>query len=102
MESFSRCFVMQRLPWALVQADGRIDRIFAGSVRKLHQDGLLELMVIHGDHDHCREEGRRQPGVQRTQAPERRQGGRLLRSPLQRDRAIRFCPGQPQRIAASA
>jgi transposase len=31
------------------QADGCIDRIFAGSVRKLHQDGLLDLTVIHGD-----------------------------------------------------
>jgi len=31
------------------QADGCIDAIFAGSVRKLHQDGLLELTVIHGD-----------------------------------------------------
>ena len=31
------------------QADGCIDRIFAGSVRKLHQDGLLDLTIIHGD-----------------------------------------------------
>ena len=31
------------------QADGCIDRIFAGSVHKLHQDGLLDLTVIHGD-----------------------------------------------------
>jgi transposase len=31
------------------QAHGCIDRIFAGSVRKLHQDGLLDLTVIHGD-----------------------------------------------------
>ncbi|SAL04276.1 Transposase DDE domain protein [Caballeronia arationis] len=31
------------------QADGCIDKIFAGSVRKLHQDGLLDLTVIHGD-----------------------------------------------------
>ena len=31
------------------QADGCIDRIFAGSVRKLHQDQLLDLTVIHGD-----------------------------------------------------
>jgi transposase len=31
------------------QADGCIDRIFAGSVRKLHQEGLLDLTVIHGD-----------------------------------------------------
>jgi transposase len=31
------------------QADGCIDRIFAGSVRKLHQDGLLDLTVIHDD-----------------------------------------------------
>ncbi|MGF6931317.1 transposase [Paraburkholderia sp. UCT70] len=31
------------------QADGCFDAIFAGSVRKLHQDGLLELTVIHGD-----------------------------------------------------
>ncbi len=31
------------------QADGCIDRIFSGSVHKLHQDQLLELTVIHGD-----------------------------------------------------
>src|ERR1700687_3965521 len=31
------------------QADGCIERIFAGSVRKLHQDGRLDLSVIHGD-----------------------------------------------------
>ncbi|MGF6813088.1 hypothetical protein OKW30_008305 [Paraburkholderia sp. Clong3] len=31
------------------EADGCIDRIFAGSVRKLHQDGPLDLTVIHGD-----------------------------------------------------
>lgn len=31
------------------QADGCIDAIFAGSVRRLHDDALLELGVIHGD-----------------------------------------------------
>nr|WP_242540374.1 hypothetical protein [Trinickia mobilis] len=31
------------------QADGCIDRIFAGSVCKLHPGGLLDLTVIHGD-----------------------------------------------------
>jgi transposase len=31
------------------QADGCIERIFAGPVRKLHQDGRLDIMVIHGD-----------------------------------------------------
>ncbi|MFM0085048.1 LysR family transcriptional regulator [Paraburkholderia sediminicola] len=31
------------------QADGCIDRIFAGSVRKLHVDARLNLSVIHGD-----------------------------------------------------
>ncbi|WP_236072584.1 transposase [Paraburkholderia domus] len=31
------------------RADGRIDRIFSGSVHKLHQDQLLDLTVIHGD-----------------------------------------------------
>jgi hypothetical protein len=31
------------------QADGCIERIFAGSVHKLHQDQLLYLTVIHGD-----------------------------------------------------
>jgi transposase len=31
------------------QADGCIDRIFSGSVHKLHQDQLLDLTVIHGD-----------------------------------------------------
>ncbi|MBK3824083.1 transposase [Paraburkholderia aspalathi] len=31
------------------QADGCIDRVFAGSVRKLHVDGRLDLSVIHGD-----------------------------------------------------
>jgi len=31
------------------EADGCIAAIFAGSVRKLYQDGLLDLTVIHGD-----------------------------------------------------
>jgi len=31
------------------QTEGFIDQIFAGSVRKLHQDQLLDLSVIHGD-----------------------------------------------------
>jgi transposase len=31
------------------QADGSIDRIFSGTVHKLHQDQLLDLSVIHGD-----------------------------------------------------
>ena len=31
------------------QADGCIERIFAGSVRKLFQNGRLDLTVIHGD-----------------------------------------------------
>jgi transposase len=31
------------------QADGRIDRIFSGTVHQLHQDQLLDLSVIHGD-----------------------------------------------------
>src|SRR5258708_12704685 len=31
------------------QADGCMDAIFAGSVRRLHDDQLLDLTVIHGD-----------------------------------------------------
>ncbi|WP_233852983.1 transposase [Paraburkholderia sp. HD33-4] len=31
------------------QADGSIDRVFAGSVRRLHEDQLPDLDVIHGD-----------------------------------------------------
>ena len=31
------------------QSNGFIDKMFAGSVRKLHQDQLLDLTVIHGD-----------------------------------------------------
>jgi transposase len=31
------------------QAEGFIDQVFAGSVRRLHQDQLLDLSVIHGD-----------------------------------------------------
>ena len=31
------------------QADSSIDRIFAGTVHKLHQDQILDLSVIHGD-----------------------------------------------------
>ena len=31
------------------QADGSIDQVFAGSVHLLHQDGRLDLEVIHGD-----------------------------------------------------
>ncbi|MGF6836919.1 transposase [Paraburkholderia youngii] len=40
-----------RIYWALRrwEADGCIDRIFAGSVHKLLQDGRLDLTVIHGD-----------------------------------------------------
>ena len=35
--------------WRRWQADGCIDAIFTGSVRQLHQDGLLDITVIHGD-----------------------------------------------------
>src|SRR5471032_885923 len=31
------------------QADGSIDRIYAGTVHKLHQDQILDLSVIHSD-----------------------------------------------------
>ena len=31
------------------EAEGCIAAIFAGSVRKLHEDGLLDISVIHGD-----------------------------------------------------
>src|SRR5258705_10551749 len=31
------------------EAEGRIAAILAGSVRKLHEDGLLDISVIHGD-----------------------------------------------------
>jgi hypothetical protein len=31
------------------EADGCIAAIFAGSVRKFHGDGLLDISVIHGD-----------------------------------------------------
>ena len=31
------------------QADGSIDRIFAGTVHKLHQEQILDLSVFHGD-----------------------------------------------------
>ncbi|WP_323183567.1 hypothetical protein [Paraburkholderia sp. CNPSo 3076] len=31
------------------QADGSIDRVFAGSVDQLHRDPLLDLANIHGD-----------------------------------------------------
>jgi len=43
------------------QADGSIDRIFAGTVHKLHQDQILDLSVIHGDDGS--EERRRQHRV---------------------------------------
>ena len=55
------------------QANGFIDKIFSGSVHKLRQDGRLDLTVIHG------EERGRQPGIQRTQTSQGRQGRRLLR-----------------------
>jgi transposase len=35
--------------WRRWEADGCMDAIFAGSVRQLHQDGLLDTTVIHGD-----------------------------------------------------
>ena len=35
--------------WRRWEADGCIDAIFTGSVRQLHQDGLLDITVIHGD-----------------------------------------------------
>jgi hypothetical protein len=78
------------------QADDCIDRIFAGSARKLHQDGLLELTVVHGDGTTtAAKKGGDNLGYS-GQGPQRRQGGCLLRSPLQLGLAIRFCPGQPQ------
>jgi transposase len=35
--------------WRRWEADGCIDAVFAGSAMKLHQDGLLDITVIHGD-----------------------------------------------------
>jgi transposase len=35
--------------WRRWEADGCIDAIFEGSVMQLHQDGLLDTTVIHGD-----------------------------------------------------
>jgi hypothetical protein len=35
--------------WRRWEADGCIDAIFTGSVMQLHQDGLLDITVIHGD-----------------------------------------------------
>jgi hypothetical protein len=67
------------------QADDCIDRIFAGSVRKLDQDGLLELTVVHGDGTTtAAKKGGDNLGYS-GQAPQGRQGGRLLRSLLLRD-----------------
>lgn len=31
------------------QADGSLDLVFAGSAHRLHQDGRLDLEVVHGD-----------------------------------------------------
>jgi hypothetical protein len=31
------------------QADGSIDRIFSGSVHRLHQDQFLDLSIVHCD-----------------------------------------------------
>ena len=47
------------------------------------------------------EKGRRQPRLQRAKEGEGRQGRRLLRSPVQRDRAARGCGGQLQRSPAA-
>ncbi|WP_235210726.1 hypothetical protein [Caballeronia sordidicola] len=50
------------------QNDGCIEQIFAGSVRKLHQDGRLDLTVIHGDGTTtAAKKGGDNLGIQRTQ-----------------------------------
>jgi hypothetical protein len=72
-----------------------MDSIFSGSALQLQQDNLLDIMVIRGDGTTtAAKKGRRQHRLQRAQEGERQQGHRLLRSALQRDRAIRIGAGQ--------
>src|ERR1035441_9955 len=78
---------------------GVIAAIFVASVSRLQKAKLLDVSVIHDDR---RQEGRRQSRVQRTQAHQGRQGRRLLRSQLQRDRSLHHRSGKPQRITAPA
>jgi hypothetical protein len=68
--------------------------------RALGQCSTL-LTVVDQNHERD-QEGRRQLGLQRSQAGEGLQGGGLLRSLLQCDRADRVRTAQPQRIAAAA
>ncbi|MEA2733329.1 MAG: hypothetical protein QOF70_7804, partial [Acetobacteraceae bacterium] len=89
--------------WRRWVDNGCIDAIFAGSVLRLHQDGLLDTTVIHGDGTTtaAAKKGRRQPRLQWAQEGEGRQGRRLLRSPLHRDRAVRGGAGHSKRTAAA-
>ncbi|CAE6857444.1 hypothetical protein R70006_07899 [Paraburkholderia domus] len=78
------------------QAVGCIDAIFAGSVRSLHDDQLLDLTVIHGDGTTtAAKKGGDNLGYS-GHASQGRQGGGLVRPPLQRHRAVRHRCWQPQ------
>jgi hypothetical protein len=39
--------------WPRWVGNGCMDAIFAGSVSRLHEDGRLDMAVIHGDGRHC-------------------------------------------------
>jgi hypothetical protein len=68
----------------------RSSTLIAGLELAKQEDELLDVTVIHGD------------GTTTAQEAEKRQGRRLLRPQLQRDRAVRLSAGQSQRIAAVA
>jgi hypothetical protein len=77
------------------EADGCIDAVFAGSVLKLYQDDLLDLTIIHGDDTTtAAKKGGDNSGFSRQKEAKRRQGRRLLRPALQRDRAVRVSAGK--------
>jgi hypothetical protein len=89
--------------WRRWEADGCIDAVFVWSVMKRHQDGLLDITVIHGDGrttaakrggDNIGFSGHKKFRLQRAQEVEGRQGRRILRPQLQCDRSVRVGVGQ--------
>ncbi|MFT0174680.1 transposase [Paraburkholderia mimosarum] len=61
------------------QADGSIDRVFAGTADLLHRDQRLDLSTLHGDGTTtATRKGRRQPRLQRAQN-------------LKGDKVVSFC-----------
>jgi transposase len=85
------------------QADGSIDRVFAGSVDLLHQDQRLDLSTIHGDGTAtAAKKGGDNLGYSGHKHLKGDKVVAFCDTQLQHHRAIRECAGQPQRIAPAA